>query len=129
MVAIATVRTAIKASAIQTPGNDPTSHVVPIRQLKEGMEVAQRLRGDPNDSFVRVSELVALGLCRVVNVTLQSPLSSASIVAGLPDASNVGAGTRSWVTDATSVVFLATAVGGGANAVPVVSDGTKWVIG
>jgi hypothetical protein len=50
-------------------------------------------------------------------------------VAGLPTASQAGAGARAFVTDATSTTFLSVVVGGGANKVPVVSDGTNWLIG
>lgn len=38
-------------------------------------------------------------------------------------------GRRSYVTDANSTTFLATAVGGGANKVPVIDNGSAWVIG
>lgn len=47
-------------------------------------------------------------------------------VATLPTAQR---GKRAFVTDATSATFNATAVGGGANAVPVYYNGTNWVIG
>ena len=44
-------------------------------------------------------------------------------------ASTAGAGSRAFVTDATVTTFLSTVAGGGANKVPVVSDGTNWLIG
>lgn len=47
-----------------------------LRQLKEVAEIGQRLRGDPGDSFVRVSELVKLGIVRMVNGTLQLAASN-----------------------------------------------------
>lgn len=50
-------------------------------------------------------------------------------VAGLPAAAAGNKGWRSFVTDATATTFLSTVVGGGANNVPVVSDGTNWLIG
>lgn len=50
-------------------------------------------------------------------------------VAELPSAALYGAGTRGFVTDANSTTFLSTVAGGGANKVPVVSDGTNWLIG
>lgn len=50
-------------------------------------------------------------------------------VAALPAAATAGAGTRGMVTDATATTFLSTVAGGGANIVPVVSDGTNWLIG
>ena len=36
---------------------------------------------------------------------------------------------NAFVTDATATTFLSTVAGGGANKVPVVSDGTNWLIG
>lgn len=54
-------------------------------------------------------------------------------VATLPTAANAGVGGRSSVSDATqtfaSANFGVTVTGGGANFVPVVSDGTNWRIG
>lgn len=50
-------------------------------------------------------------------------------VAGLPAAATAGAGTRAFVTDANATTFASTVAGGGANAVPVVSNGTNWIIG
>ena len=55
------------------------------------------------------------------------PVFGASKVAALPN--NAPQGSRAFVTDATSTTFLASAVGGGANAVPVVYNGASWVIG
>lgn len=50
-------------------------------------------------------------------------------VSGLPAASTAGAGARAFVTDATATTFASTVAGGGANSVPVYSDGTNWKIG
>ncbi len=50
-------------------------------------------------------------------------------VATLPAAATVGAGSRSFVTDANTTTFLATVGSGGSNAVPVVSNGTVWIVG
>ena len=50
-------------------------------------------------------------------------------VATLPSASTVGAGARAFVTDASATTFMSIVSGGGANKVPVVSDGTNWLIG
>lgn len=56
----------IKTSAIQTPTDDLAAHTNILKQLKEGVEIAQRSRGNIGDSYVRVSELVALGLAQIV---------------------------------------------------------------
>lgn len=50
-------------------------------------------------------------------------------VATLPAAATVGAGTRAFVSDANATTFASTVAGGGANTVPVYSDGTNWKIG
>lgn len=62
------VQTAIKTSAIQTPSDANTTLVQ--RQMKESIEVGQRLRGDPQDSFVRVRELTQGGLWTLANGVL-----------------------------------------------------------
>lgn len=52
-----------------------------------------------------------------------------STVATLPSASAVGVGAKAFVTDANQRTFYANVFSGGANAVPVFSDGTRWLIG
>jgi hypothetical protein len=52
-----------------------------------------------------------------------------TVVASLPSAATAGGGTRSFVTDATATTFLSVVAGGGTNKVPVISDGTNWLIG
>lgn len=42
---------------------------------------------------------------------------------------NVVAGVRGFVLDATSATFNAAVVGGGANAVPIFHNGTSWRVG
>jgi hypothetical protein len=44
-------------------------------------------------------------------------------------AAAAGAGARSFVTDATATTFASIVAGGGANGVPVYSDGTNWRVG
>lgn len=50
-------------------------------------------------------------------------------VAGLLAAATAGAGARAFVTDANATTFASIVAGGGANGVPVYSDGTNWRIG
>lgn len=54
--------------------------------------------------------------------------ATAYTVATLPAASTAGAGARAYVTDANATTFMSTVAGGGANVVPVFSDGTNWKI-
>ena len=49
--------------------------------------------------------------------------------ANLPSPAIVGAGARGCVSDALNPVFGAVVAGGGANFVPVYSDGTNWRVG
>ena len=53
-------------------------------------------------------------------------------LATLPSAAAAGAGARSVISDSTVAMsgnFGAVAAGGGANMVPIISDGTDWRIG
>jgi hypothetical protein len=50
------------------------------------------------------------------------------VVAALPSPT-VCIGVRLFVIDATATTFASTVAGGGANKVPVYSDGTNWKIG
>lgn len=50
-------------------------------------------------------------------------------VGSLVAAGTAGAGARSIVTDANATTFASVVAGGGANVVPVYSDGTNWLIG
>lgn len=55
--------------------------------------------------------------------------STAYTVDTLPAAGTAGAGARAYVTDANATTYLSIVAGGGANIVPVFSDGTNWKIG
>lgn len=57
------------------------------------------------------------------------PALTVYTVATLPSAVTSGVGARSFVSDATATTFASTVAGGGANKVPVYSDGTNWKIG
>jgi hypothetical protein len=50
-------------------------------------------------------------------------------VGTLPAAATAGAGARAFVTDANATTFASIVAAGGANGVPVYSDGTNWRIG
>jgi hypothetical protein len=57
------------------------------------------------------------------------PPTTVYTVAALPSAATSGVGARAFVSDANATTFASTVAGGGANAVPVYSDGTNWKIG
>jgi hypothetical protein len=55
--------------------------------------------------------------------------TGAVAVGALPSAATAGAGARMVVTDANATTFASVVAGGGANIVPVFSNGTNWRIG
>jgi hypothetical protein len=57
-----------------------------------------------------------------------APISVPVTVSALPPAAS-NQGVRRMVSDATAITFWSIVVGGGANIVPVTSDGTNWRIG
>lgn len=57
------------------------------------------------------------------------PPTTVYTVATLPSAVTSGAGARTFVSNATATTFASIVAGGGANQVPVYSDGTNWRIG
>ncbi len=75
-------------------------------------------------TFTAASGVSAAG--RVASATYLK--SGSYTVATLPAAATAGVGARAMVTDANATTFLSTVAGGGANIVPVVSDGTNWKI-
>lgn len=89
-----------------------------------------------NSNYERLSIKWSSNVCYSKNenagtgsARLYIPVTGATTVSGLPSAATAGAGARAFVTDATATTFLSTVAGGGANKVPVVSDGTNWLIG
>ena len=68
------------------------------------------------------------------NATLESLVNQASTnnvftVSNLLPAAESGVGARSFVTDSSVTTFGSVVAGGGANNVPVYSDGTNWRVG
>ena len=117
---------------VGTVGRDLQSLAANVATISDALDIAQRNTGNVGDSYIRVSELVALGLATLVQKQLTVAFAGAgsfSTVALLPDAKQVGIGARSFVTDATATTFHSIVAGGGTNKVPVVSDGTNWLIG
>lgn len=70
----------IKSTAIKAPIGTLENHNVVLQQLKETIEIAQRLRGDPLDSFVRLSELVNAGIIRLTGGVVQPPSTTTPVV-------------------------------------------------
>ena len=58
-----------------------------------------------------------------------SQFSQVFLVAKLPSAVTVGAGSRAFVTNSSVSTFGTTVAGGGSTNVPVYSDGVVWRVG
>jgi len=93
---------------------------------------------DADVSAAGVSNEVTIGnssvtSLRVPGLTLTAGLkwinNGTQTVAALVAAGTAGAGARAVVTDANATTFHSVVAGGGANVVPVFSDGTDWRIG
>lgn len=92
-------------------------------------------------STAKTSSTVSARFATLISGTERSSLSATGLavegvvktltytVATLPAAGTVGAGSRAAVTDANATTFNSTVAGGGANFVPVISNGTNWLIG
>ena len=75
------------------------------------------------------SQFLNNGAVITSNVIVSYMVTLPTTVSSLVSAAEIGAGARAFVTDADSISFGNSAVGGGANAVPVFSNGTGWFIG
>lgn len=90
--------------------------------------------GGTTSSFPALKQSSATLQVRLADDSANAGLSCSYVktdsttVSGLPSAATAGAGARAFVTDASATTFLSTVAGGGANKVPVVSDGTNWII-
>jgi hypothetical protein len=96
-------RTSGLTTAIRAPTPDLQNHTTVLTQLKEAVEVGQRLRGDPSSSFVTLGELQNAGVVKAVG----SVVAAGSAIGA---SSGGGSGT---VTTALSVT------GTGASGTPV----------
>ena len=90
-------------------------------QFNNGTELAG------TSSFTFIS---STGVLSVPNITTTGVVkTTATTYSGLPLAGAAGAGARAFITDANTTTFLATVSGNGSNAVPVVSNGSTWIVG
>ena len=93
---------------------------------------------DADGSAAGVSNEITLGNASITSFRIPGITLTFSVkyfnhgtltVATLPTAATAGAGARAFVTDANATTFASVVAGGGANGVPVYSDGTNWRIG
>lgn len=90
-------------------------------QYNSGTELA----GTASFNFVATT-----GVLSVPNITVTGVVKTTAVTySQLPLAGAAGAGARAFITDANTTTFLDTVGGGGSNSVPVVSDGSFWMVG
>ena len=83
------------------------------------------------DQLNNVLRLYFNQLNNALNVIVNSYTVGTTVytVATLPNAVTSGAGTRAFVSDSSVTTFNTTVASGGANTVPVFSNGTNWKVG
>jgi len=75
-----------------------------------------------------VTTMITYMHANISNVVAATVQTTPSTFSQLPNAvGNTGA--RAFITDGNTTTFAATVAGGGANFVPVYSDGTVWKVG
>jgi hypothetical protein len=108
----------------------PTINQLPlITQLSGGDNVVLWVPNQGDSRRASITTLIQYIEANLGNVVAQTVQTSPVVYSQLPNASDAGAGTRAYVTDSITATFGATIAGGGANAVPVYSDGTDWKVG
>lgn len=101
----------MKYPGIRTPTDDPKQHTQLLRTLKEATEIAQRRRGDPLKSFVRLEELIELGLADEYGNLF--PPATTGVGSGEANiGANVGAGVGIYQGKAATVLNFKTLVAG-----------------
>lgn len=105
-----------------TVGQDYTSGTSNVEIVVGPSTGAFTVRNNSSTVFFTVDSATGAASALYVGTT-------AVTVSALPAAASGNKGWRAFVTDATATTFLSTVAGGGSNNVPVVSDGTNWLIG
>ena len=100
----------------------------PVPNLPLGPQEYDRLYQDQLNNVFR---LFFNQLNNALNVIVNSYTVGTTVytVATLPSAVTSGAGTRAFVSDSSVTTFNTTVASGGANTVPVFSNGTNWKVG
>lgn len=116
----------IKQGSYPTGGTNPTGQNVTFSSTGSVYIGNQTASTSPTTGALQVNGGAGVN----GNVILAGYLKTVpTTVNALPSASAVGAGARAFVTDSTVTTFLAIAVSGGFENVPVVSNGTNWLVG
>lgn len=107
----------------------PTINQLPlIQQISGGNQIVFWVPDQGDSRRASITSLINYIEENFDNVVCTTVQTTPSTFAQLPNA--VGnAGARAYVTDSTVSTFGATVAGGGANQVPVWSNGTNWLVG
>ena len=107
----------------------PTINFLPlITQVSGGDNVVLWVPNQGDSRRASITTLIEYIQTNLGAVTCTSVQTTPVTYAQLPNA--VGnAGARAFITDGSTATFAATVAGGGANKVPVYSDGAVWKVG
>ena len=108
----------------------PTINQLPVVTTVSGgdqLPLYVSSQGDARRSSV--TTMIEYMQANLTNAVAQTVKTTASTFAQLPTAATAGVGTRAFITDSSTTIFAATVAGGGANKVPIYSDGTNWKVG
>lgn len=108
----------------------PTINQLPlIAQLSGGDNVVLWVPNQGDSRRASITTLIQYIEANFDVVVATTVRTQPSTVAQLPNPTTAGAGTRAFVTDSNTATFAAAIAGGGANQVPVYSDGAAWRVG
>jgi len=99
-----------------------------ITQLSSGDNVVLWVPNQGDSRRASLTTLIAFIEENFGAVVCTSVQTTPTTYAQLPTAVGI-AGTRAFITDSSTATFAATVAGGGANIVPIYSDGTNWKVG
>lgn len=107
----------------------PTINQLPtVTQVSGGDQLPLFVTNQGDARRCSVTTLIEYVQVNFGAVTCASVQTTPVTYAQLPSAVS-NAGARAFITDGSSTTFAATVAGGGANKVPVYSDGTVWKVG
>jgi len=107
----------------------PTINYLPlITQLSLGDNLVLWVPNQGDSRRASITTLIQFIEENFDGVVCNTVQTTATTYAQLPNPVGI-AGARAFITDGSTATFNATVAGGGANAVPVHSDGTNWKVG
>lgn len=107
----------------------PTINQLPtVTQVSGGDQLPLFVTNQGDARRCSVTTLIEYVQVNFGAVTCSSVQTTPVTYVQLPSAVS-NAGARAFITDGSTTTFAATVAGGGANKVPVYSDGTVWKVG